>query len=180
MVLLQRQLSRELKLVAYLSRLMTPTEIRYAQIQKEDLAFTWAYEQLSEWMLFHIHTTPITSPKQCTMPTNSKRKYIFRTVAQPSTGHPVAQWVILLGNQIRFLPHSKPLPEQKSARLHIWLLWRCKERPTSVLPPPLMKTTLGFLFIWYYCKRTVSSVAPLSSFQTVVLHYRVASDHLLV
>jgi len=43
-VLLQRQLSGELKPVAYISRSMTPTEQRYAQIEKEVLAFTWACE----------------------------------------------------------------------------------------------------------------------------------------
>lgn len=41
-VLLQRQPSGDLKLVAYISRSMMPTEPRYAQIEKEALAFTWA------------------------------------------------------------------------------------------------------------------------------------------
>ena len=58
-VLLQRQLSGELKPVAYVSRSMTPTEMRYAQVEKEALAFTWACERLSDYltgMKFHIHT----------------------------------------------------------------------------------------------------------------------------
>ena len=41
-VLKQRQQTGELKPVAYVSRSMTPTERRYAQIEKEALAFTWA------------------------------------------------------------------------------------------------------------------------------------------
>ena len=58
-VLLQRQPSGELKPVAYISRSMSPTEQRYAQIEKEALAFTWACERLSDYLLgmkFHIHT----------------------------------------------------------------------------------------------------------------------------
>ena len=58
-VLLQRQVSGELQPVAYISRSMTPTERRYAQIEKEALAFTWACEHLSDYLVglqFHIHT----------------------------------------------------------------------------------------------------------------------------
>ena len=58
-VLLQRQPSGDLKPVAYVSRSMTPTEQRYAQIEKEALAFTWACERLSDYLIgmkFHIHT----------------------------------------------------------------------------------------------------------------------------
>ena len=43
-VLKQRQRSGELKSVAFISRAMMPTERRYAQVEKEALAFTWACE----------------------------------------------------------------------------------------------------------------------------------------
>ena len=58
-VLLQRQPTGDLKPVAYVSRSMTPTEQRYAQIEKEALAFTWACERLSDYLIglkFHINT----------------------------------------------------------------------------------------------------------------------------
>ena len=58
-VLLLRQTTGELKPVAYVSRTMKPTEVRYAQIEKEALAFTWACERLSDYLLgmqFHIQT----------------------------------------------------------------------------------------------------------------------------
>ena len=58
-VLLQRQSTGELQPVAYISRAMTPTERRYAQIEKEALAFTWVCERLSDYLVgmeFHIQT----------------------------------------------------------------------------------------------------------------------------
>ena len=58
-VLLQRQKSGELQSMAYVARAMTPTERRYAQIEKEALAFTWACERLSDYLVglqFHIET----------------------------------------------------------------------------------------------------------------------------
>ena len=60
-VLLQRQPSSELRPVAYISRSMSATEQRYAQIEKEALALTWACEWFSDYMYligisFHIQT----------------------------------------------------------------------------------------------------------------------------
>ena len=57
-VLLQRQPDRTMKPVSY-SRLLTPTEERYAQIEKEALAFTWACERFSDYLVglqFSIET----------------------------------------------------------------------------------------------------------------------------
>ncbi len=57
--LLQEQRTGELKPVAYISQSMTCTERRYAQVEKEALAFTWACERLSDYLIglkFHIET----------------------------------------------------------------------------------------------------------------------------
>ena len=72
-VLLQKQDNGECKPVAYKSRALTPTEQRYAQIENEALAFTWACESLSDYLLglhFHIETDhkpliPLFGPKKC-------------------------------------------------------------------------------------------------------------------
>ena len=58
-VLTQQQPSGEWRLVAYISRPMTPTEQRYAQIEKEPLAVTWACERFRDYLIglsFHIQT----------------------------------------------------------------------------------------------------------------------------
>ena len=44
-VLMQKQQNGNWRPVAYISRAMTPTEQRYAQIEKEALALTWACER---------------------------------------------------------------------------------------------------------------------------------------
>ena len=59
-VLLQKShQEEEYKPVAFISRSLTQTEQRYAQIEKEALAFTWACERLSDYLIglqFHIWT----------------------------------------------------------------------------------------------------------------------------
>ena len=58
-VLLQKQPSGEMRPVAYASRSMTKTECRYAQIEKEALATTWALEHWADLlvgMTFRVET----------------------------------------------------------------------------------------------------------------------------
>ena len=50
-VLMQKQPSGEMRPVAYASRSMTETERRYAQIEKEALAITWALEHWAEFLI---------------------------------------------------------------------------------------------------------------------------------
>ena len=58
-VLRQQQPDGSLKPVAYISRALSEAEQRYAQIEKEALAVTWAYERFQEYLLgtsFRIET----------------------------------------------------------------------------------------------------------------------------
>ena len=58
-VLLQKQPQSNFKLIAYISRSLTTTEQRYAQLEKESLAFTWACKRFADYIIglkFHIHT----------------------------------------------------------------------------------------------------------------------------
>lgn len=60
-VLMQKQPSGEMRPVAYASRSMTETERRYAQIEKEALAITWALEHWAEFLIvmrFKVETDP--------------------------------------------------------------------------------------------------------------------------
>ena len=58
-VLLQRRDNAEWRPVAYASRALSSTEQRYAQIEKEALASTWACERFAEFLIgknFKIET----------------------------------------------------------------------------------------------------------------------------
>ena len=50
-VVLQQESDQSWRPISFLSRAMTPTEKRYAQIEKEALAITWACERSSEYLV---------------------------------------------------------------------------------------------------------------------------------
>ena len=50
-VLLQKQNENDWKPVSYILRALTDTETWYSKIEKEALAFTWACERLSDYIV---------------------------------------------------------------------------------------------------------------------------------
>jgi len=50
-VLTQKQNNHQWKPVTYASRLLTATEQKYAQIEKEALGITWACKRFSEYLV---------------------------------------------------------------------------------------------------------------------------------
>ena len=61
-VLQQRQKNGELRPIAFISRSLSDTEKRYAQIEKEALAVTWASERLQDYLI-GLHYTIETDHK---------------------------------------------------------------------------------------------------------------------
>ena len=58
-VMVQKHLEGTWKPVAFISRALSSTEEKYAQIEKEALATTWACERLADYLIgkmFHIET----------------------------------------------------------------------------------------------------------------------------
>ena len=53
-LLCQKHQNGSLRPIVYVSRAMTECEQRYAQIEKEALALTWACERLNQYHIMHI------------------------------------------------------------------------------------------------------------------------------
>lgn len=53
-VVLQQESNETWRPISYLARAMTPTERRYAQIEKEVLAITWACNQSSDYIVVKV------------------------------------------------------------------------------------------------------------------------------
>ncbi|XP_064486178.1 uncharacterized protein K02A2.6-like [Ornithodoros turicata] len=87
-VLLQEDLDGQRRPVAYASRALTSTEERYAQVEKEALAITWACEKFRMYVLglrFHVETdhkplVPIFSTKRLDDLTSRLQRTRLRTM----------------------------------------------------------------------------------------------------
>ena len=115
-VLLQQQRDGELKPVAFISRSMTPTEVRYAQIEKEALAFTWACERLADYLVglrFHIHTdhkplVPLFSCKHLEELPIRVQRFRLRMMRYDFTISHVPGKKLLIADALSRAPHDDP------------------------------------------------------------------------
>ena len=114
-VLLQEQCSGVVKPVAYISRSMTQ---RYAQIEKEALAFTWACERLSDYLTgltFHIHTdhkplVPLFSSKQLDQLPVRIQRFRLRMMRFQFTISHVPGKELTIADTLSRAPTGKPSP----------------------------------------------------------------------
>ena len=115
-VLLQRQFTGNLQPVVYISR---STERRYAQIESEALAFTWACERLADYLVgmeFHIQTdhkplVPLFSSKHLEeLPLRVQR---FRMRMMFSIGH-VPGKDLVIADALSQAPVSTPTTTDES------------------------------------------------------------------
>ena len=115
-ILLQRQPDGELKPVAYISRSMTPTEQRYAQIEKEALALTWACERFSDYLVglnFYIHTdhkplVPIFSTKRLKELPIRVQRFRLRMLRYHFTISHIPGKDLVIGDMLSRAPASVP------------------------------------------------------------------------
>ena len=118
-VLLQRQVSGELQPVAYISRAMTATKKRYAQIEKEVLAFTWACERLGDYLIglkFHIQTdhkplVPLFSSKNLEELPLRVQRFRMRMMRFQFTISHVPGKDLTIADTLSRAPASLPLPD---------------------------------------------------------------------
>ena len=120
-VLKQRQRTGELKPVAYVSRAMSPTERRYAQIEKEALAFTWACERLSDYLTglkFHIETdhkplVPLFSSKHLEELPPRVQRFRLRMMRFAFTIAHVPGKELVIADTLSRAPAADPTPEDE-------------------------------------------------------------------
>ena len=115
-VFLQKQLKGELCPTAYVYRAMTPTEKRYAQIEKEALALTWACERFSDYLIglqFHLQTdhkplVPLLSNKNLDELPIRVQRFRLRLMRYSFTISHVAGKDLAIADALSHAPVSEP------------------------------------------------------------------------
>ena len=133
-VLKQRQRTGELKPVAFISRSMTAIERKYAQIEKEALAFTWACERLSDYLTglyFRIETdhkalVPLFSTKNLEeLPLRAQRSHLCMMWFSFNITH-VPGKELVIADTLSCAPSSDTTPAdshlQEEARAYVNLI----------------------------------------------------------
>ena len=120
-VLTQQQPGGEYRPVAYISRALSATEQRYAQIEKEALALTWACERLYEYLVglhFHMVTdhkplVPILSTKSLESLPLRVQRFRLRLMRFSFTISHVPGKDLTIADALSRAPYSAPTESDK-------------------------------------------------------------------
>lgn len=119
-VLSQQQPGGEYRPVAYISRALSPTEQRYAQIEKEALALTWGCERLSDYLVglhFHMVTDhkpliPILSTKSLESLPMRVQRFRLRLMRYSFTISHIPGKELVVADALSRAPCSSPTEEE--------------------------------------------------------------------
>ena len=143
-VLLQKQRDGSTNPIAFVSRSMTSAETRYAQIEKEALAFTWACERLSDYLVglsFHIEMdhkplVPLFSSKNLDDLPLRVQRFRLRMMRFNFTISHVLGKQLIIADTLSRAPVSMPkesdigLTEEANAFTHLRATTRRNQTPT--------------------------------------------------
>jgi len=176
-VLLQKQSHGELNPVAYISCSMTSTEQRYAQIEKEALALTWACERFADYLLglnFHINTdhkplVPLFSTKNLEELPIRVQRYRLRMMRFNFTISYVPGRLLVIADTLSRAPvetpsnndHELAIQSQAFVNLVLQCLPASEQRIEQIKES--QQKDRGFVQIMSYCQSQWPDKASLSS-----------------
>ena len=144
-VLLQKQRDSKILPVCYISRAMTPTEQRYAQIEKEALALTWACERFSDYLLglkFHLETdhkplVPLLSTKNLEELPIRVQRFCLRLMHFKFSISHVPGKNLTIGDALSRAPVTQPSDEEKAHHndIEAFVHWIIQGIPASDKKP---------------------------------------------
>ncbi|KAL5491281.1 hypothetical protein EMCRGX_G016538 [Ephydatia muelleri] len=126
-VLLQRQLDGSVKPVSYASRSLTPTEQKYAQIEKEALGVTWACERFRDFLTglqFQIETdhkplVPLLGSKNLEDLPLRVQRFRLRLMRFKYTISHIPGKELVIANTLSRAPSNEVYQEEKEFRAEI-------------------------------------------------------------
>ena len=119
--------------IAYTSRTLTATKSRYAQIEKEALAITWACEKFNDYVLgmkFHIQTNhkpllPLLGNRNLDDLPARIQRFRMRMMKYHYTIEHVPGKELVVADTLSRAPVSKPTAEDTTFGEQVWCMLMC-------------------------------------------------------